>query len=576
LTLRKLLPAAIAWSFSLTALAADPNAGQQTFSQQCALCHSAEAGDNGGAQGPNLQGIFGRDAAADPNFGYTAALRDADLTWDAATLDRFLAAPTAVAPGTAMVIAVTNDTARADLVAYFETVREGPLAPPQGRGFGGRGGGFRGFGPGPAPAPAVVRDWVDDAPGRVHRIDLDALPEPYASSSASNFPQVVPRPEGAALKLPPGFSVNVFTAEVEGPRVMRIAPNGDVFLAETQSNRIKVLRPNADHSAVASMTTYAQGLIQPFGLQFYPAGDEPEWLYVAENNRVVRYPYSSGDTVAAGVPEIVVPELSPRAGGHYTRDLVFSADGTKMYVSVGSASNVAEDIPKKSAAEVAAWEAEQGLGAPWGNEERRALVLVFDIGAGDTQGRIYAAGIRNCVGLSLQPVTGDIWCTTNERDMLGDNLVPDYSTRINDGDFFGWPWYYMGNNEDPRLAGDRPDLAGQIRRPDVPYQAHSAAVGLEFYPPGGGASQFPDEYVGDGFAVLHGSWNRAARTGHKIVRVPIEDGEPTGDYIDFMVGFITEDGGTWGRPVSISVASDGSLLVGDDGANLIYRIAYAR
>jgi glucose/arabinose dehydrogenase len=272
----------------------------------------------------------------------------------------------------------------------------------------------------------------------------------------------------------------------------------------------------------------------------------------------------------------VVPELSPTAGGHYTRDLVFSADGTQMFVSVGSASNVPEDLPPKSAAEAAAWDAEYGIGAPWGNEERRALVLVFDIAAGDSKGRIYAAGLRNCVGLSLQPATGDIWCSVNERDMLGDNLVPDYSTRMNDGDFFGWPWYYMGNYEEPRLAGTRPDLAGRARRPDVPYQAHSAANGLEFYPAGTGASQFPDDYVGDGIAVLHGSWNRAARTGHKLVRVPIEDGVPTGEYIDFMTGFITADGGTWGRPVSVTVASDGSLLVGDDGANLIYRISYSR
>jgi hypothetical protein len=386
---------------------------------------------------------------------------------------------------------------------------------------------------------------------------------------------VAPKPAGAELMLPPGFSVDVFTTEVEGPRVMRIAPNGDIFLAETQSSRIKVLRPTADHSGVARMTTYAQGLLQPFGMQFYPAGDNPQWLYVAENNRVVRYPYRNGDTVATGVPEIVVPQLAATGGGHYTRDLVFSPDGRHMFVSVGSNSNVAEDISKKTPAEVRAWEAERGLGAAWGSEENRADVLVFDVGS-DAPGRIYASGIRNCVGLTLQPETGDLWCTTNERDMLGDNLVPDYSTRIHDGEFFGWPWYYMGDNEDPRLAGHRPDLVGKISKPDVPYQAHSASVGLEFYPAGSGASQFPDEYVGDGFAVLHGSWNRAARTGHKIVRVPIEDGQPTGEYVDFMVGFITEDNGTWGRPVSLTVASDGSLLVGDDGANLIYRISYAQ
>jgi glucose/arabinose dehydrogenase/cytochrome c2 len=581
--IRPALVAAILFCSAVTASAQDANAGKTTFTQMCGLCHSAEAGDNGGGQGPNLQGVYGRDAAADPNFGYTQALRGADLTWDAATLDRFLASPTTVVPGSAMAVALPDAAVRANVVAYLEAVREGPLAAPAGRGrgaFGAGGGGgrgFGGFGRGvAAAAPSQENaDWKNDAPGRVHRIDLTALAAPYASSSASNFPQVVPKPEGAELKLPPGFSVAVFTTEVTGPRVMRIAPNGDIFLAETQSNRIKVLRPTADHTGVASMTTFAQGLIQPFGMQFYPAGDDPEWLYVAENNRVVRYPYSVGDTEASAVPEIVVAQLSPTAGGHYTRDLVFSRNGRQMFVSVGSASNVAEDIPKKSVAEAMTWDAEHGTGAAWGNEENRAAVLVFDLRS-DEPGRIYASGIRNCVGLSLQSETGDIWCTTNERDMLGDDLVPDYSTRMNDGDFFGWPWYYMGDNEDPRLAGERPDLAGRVRLPDVPYQAHSAAVGLEFYPEGDGASQFPDEYVDDGFAVLHGSWNRAIRTGHKIVRVPIEDGEPTGEYVDFMTGFITGDGGTWGRPVSLTVASDGSLLVGDDGANLIYRISYSR
>jgi glucose/arabinose dehydrogenase len=276
------------------------------------------------------------------------------------------------------------------------------------------------------------------------------------------------------------------------------------------------------------------------------------------------------------VPEIVAPELAPAAGGgHYTRDLVFSTDGRKMFVSVGSGSNIAEGMPKKTVAEAEAWDAEHGLGAAWGPEAGRADVLVFDVGS-NAPGKVFASGIRNCVGLTLQAATGDLWCTTNERDALGDNLVPDYSTRIHQDDFFGWPWYYMGDNEDPRLAGDRPDLKGKVKRPDVPYQAHSASTGLAFYPAGNGASQFPAEYVGDGFAVLHGSWNRAARTGHKIVRVPIENGRPTGEYIDFMTGFITEDGGAWGRPVSVTVASDGSLLVGDDGANVIYRISYAR
>jgi len=268
--------------------------------------------------------------------------------------------------------------------------------------------------------------------------------------------------------------------------------------------------------------------------------------------------------------------LSPVGGGHYTRDLAFSPDGKLMYVSVGSQSNVAENnMDPKTPAEIAAWETEKGLGAAWGTEENRAAVMVFEVGNEASTGRLFANGIRNCVGLTVQPETGDVWCSVNERDQLGDDLVPDYSTRVPDGGFFGWPWYYMGDNEDPRHAGARPDLVGKIMTPDVPYTAHSAAVDLEFYPlDPAGNSAFPAEYAGDGFAVLHGSWNRAHRTGHKIVRVPIENGVPTGEYIDFLVGFIDEEGNPWGRPVATAVMDDGSLLLSDDGANVIYRIAY--
>ena len=570
--IRRYAIAAALLTLNAPALAADANAGRQAFGAQCALCHSAAPNDNGGAQGPSLIGILGRKAAASGGYGYSRALRESDLTWDEATLDRFLAAPTEVVPGSAMVVAVPSATDRENLIAYFAAVRDGTLqnAPPR-PAFGGGGFGFRGA----APVSQENADWKRDAPGRVHRIDLDALPAPYATPSATNFPNVVPKPEGAELKLPPGFTVSVFATDLTGPRVMRIAPNGDIFVAETQSGRIKVLKPNADHSGVASSSTFAQGLVQPMGMQFYPAGDSPEWLYVAEMNRVVRYPYRTGDTTARDVPEVVVPQLSPTGGGHYTRDLVFSLDGNRMFVSVGSNTNVGENIGTKTPEEIAAWEAERGLGAAWGDEENRAAVLVFDVGS-DAPGRLWATGLRNCVGLSMQPETGDVWCTVNERDQIGDDLVPDYSTRMPEGAFFGWPWYYMGDYEDPRHAGERPDLVGKVMRPDVPYQAHSAADALEFYTATSGAAAFPSEYVGDAFAVLHGSWNRAFRTGHKIVRVPIENGVPTGEYIDFLVGFITEDGGTWGRPVSATVASDGSLLVSDDGANLIYRIAYER
>jgi glucose/arabinose dehydrogenase/cytochrome c2 len=554
------------------AAGADPNAGQAVFRTQCALCHSAEPGDNGGAQGPNLNGVFGRHSAS-TNFGYTAALKGSGLTWDAATLDRFLTAPTTVVPGSAMVIPVPDNTQRANLIAYFQAVKAGTFKSTA-----------RSFAGGPPPLPPAAPgsgkpikgsdDWKNDVPGRPHRIALAKLPAPFDTPSSAKFPRLVPKPADASVKLPPGFEMTVFATDVPGARKMLLAPNGDILLSETQSNKVVVMRPSADGTKAQQITTYAQGLVLPHGMAFYPNARHPKWLYVAETNRLVRYAYKTGDTTASGVPEIVVPQLSPVAGGgHYSRDVAFSRDGKKMYVSVGSQSNIADDMPKKSPAEIQAWEAGHGLGTAWGNEENRANVLVFDVGS-DKPGKVYASGIRNCVSLTVQPGNGALWCTTNERDMLGDDLVPDYSTRVRQGHWYGWPWYYMGNHEDPRHAGERPDLAGKVTSPDVPYQAHSASLDMEFYTATTGASAFPKEYVGDAFATLHGSWNRAFRTGHKVVRVRMKNGVPTGEYDDFLVGFIVDDGDAWGRPVGLLVNRDGSLLLSDDGANVVYRIAY--
>ena len=546
--------------------------GKAVFTAQCALCHSAAPNDNGGAQGPSLQGVFGRKAATG-NFSYTKAMQDSKLTWDAATLDRFLASPTTVVNGSAMVIQVADTKDRTNLIAYFQALSDGSYKDPQRPAFGGGGGG--GFGPPPAPAAPVKGspDWKNDAPGRKHFVDVSNLPPAFDTPSANNFPRVVPKPADAQLKLPKGFKIDVFTTELNAPRTMRIAPNGDIFVAETNSGRIKVMHPAADGTKPQSISTFAQGLVQPFGMAFYPANN-PQWLYVAENNRVVRYAYKSGDGVASAVPEVVIPQLAPTAGGgHFTRDLQFSPDGKRMFVSVGSGSNIAEGMPKKTPAEVQAWEKDHGLGAAWGAEENRADVLVYDVGS--QKSKVFASGIRNCVGLNIQPATGDLWCTTNERDMLGDDLVPDYSTRVKEGAFYGWPWYYMGKYEDPRehIKGSRPDLAGKATVPDVRYTAHSAAVNLTFYTTKSGSSLFPAEYQGEGFAVLHGSWNRAFRTGGKIVRILMKNNVPTGEYEDFLTGFVVNDSSVWGRPDSIVVAPDGSLLLGDDGANIVYRIS---
>lgn len=421
-------------------------------------------------------------------------------------------------------------------------------------------------------------DWMPDRPGRAHHIDLAHLPSPYASDLASNPARVVPKPPDAHLQVPQGFKVEVVATGLEGPRTLRLAPNGDLFVAETRAGRIVVIHPSSGATDAARAVTFAQGLDNPFGMQFYPRA-HPQWIYVAQTNRVVRYPYRAGEFSAAVTPEVVVPELAPSAdGGHITRDLVFSPDERRMFVSVGSRSNVADDMPKKSAAEIAAWQATHALGAAWGDETDRADVLAFDVadGGGLSGARVFATGLRNCVGLTIEPAKGALWCTVNERDMLGDDLVPDYSTRVREGGYYGWPWYYMGNHEDPRLKGQRPDLAGKALRPDVPYQSHSAPLNLIFYAASDGRGSFPQQYVGDGFAVLHGSWNRSVRTGYKVVRVRMRDGAPTGEYDDFLVGFVVDAGDVWGRPVGALEDRDGSLLISDDGANAIYRISYSR
>ena len=540
------------------ALSADAAVGKRVFREQCALCHSAQSGDNGGAQGPSLAGVYGRRAGSAAHFSYSRALVASGITWDAANLAQFLASPTSLVPGTAMVLAVADPADRDNLVAYFQSLQGAPAAPLAERVRAGS---------------RLEADWKFDAPGRTHRIDLAALPAPYATPSASNGPQVVTAPVGSALALPPGFHVQPFAVNLKGPRRMLVAANGDIFVAEMAAGRVSILHASADGVRAAGADVFQQGLQEPFGMAFYPNSTDPRWLYLAETNRVIRYPYRTGDRRPRGEMQVVVPHL-PSGGGHTTRDIVFSADGTQMFVSVGSASNVADSMRKKSPADIKAWESTQGLGAAWGNETQRADVLVFDAAA-PAQAKVFAAGIRNCVGLTVQPANGALWCTTNERDALGDDLVPDYSTRIRAGEFYGWPWYYMGTHEDPRLHGERPDLLGKVRVPDVPYQAHSAALGMTFYTASDGKSAFPAEYVGDALVAFHGSWNRSLRTGYKLVRVHMKNGEPTGDYEDFLTGFVTPDGDVWGRPVATAQLNDGSVLMSDDAGNVIFRIFYA-
>jgi glucose/arabinose dehydrogenase len=392
---------------------------------------------------------------------------------------------------------------------------------------------------------AAYGDWHSDAPGVVRHITPDALPPPYATGSAGRPPSVVARPAGAMLHVPAGFQVEQIAAGLDEPRTLRVAPNGDVFVAESGADRIRVLRMPPDGSAKPQLSVFAEELPQPYGIAFWPPGPQPRFVYIAETERVVRFPYQTGDLMARGKPEVIVPHLP--SGGHWTRDVVFSPDGTSMFVSVGSASNL-------------------GTGEA---ERQRADVLQFDPDGGHM--RVYATGLRNCSGEAIQPGSGALWCAVNERDGLGDNLPPDYATSVRQSAFYGWPWYYIGDHEDPRLKGQRPDLASHVTVPDVLIQPHSAPLGMTFYD----ATQFPAAYRGEAFVALHGSWNRAQRTGYKVVRLRFANGKPTGEYEDFLTGFVASDQAVWGRPVGIAVAKDGSLLVSEDGNNTIWRISYS-
>jgi len=535
----------------------DPERGRVLFQQSCALCHATGQDKRAvTGQGPLIAGVVGRKAASLPNFGYSKALLASGLTWDAATLDRFLAGPSALVPGTTMVVTLPSATDRANLIAYLSTLA--PVAVTA---------------QAASAHAATPGDWQNDAPGVVHRVVVADLPMPFATASAGNGPKTRDRPPTASLSVPKGFHIEMIASGLEGPRLMRRAPNGDIFLAETKVGTIRVLRFTAGGDALAVNSVYAEGLDGPFGIAFYPMND-PQWIYVGNMNSVVRFPYHAGDVKAGGPAQTVVPRLADSTGGHTTRDVAFSLDGKRMFISVGSGSNIAEGMHTKTPDEVRAWESSHGTGTAWGYERNRANILVTDPEGTSGLG-VYAAGIRNPVGIAVQPSTGTVWCSTNERDGLGDDLVPDYITSVKEGGYYGWPWYYMGDHEDPRHARERPDLAGKTITPDVPVQAHSASLEMMFYPQDqAGASAFPQEYRGDIFAAFHGSWNRAGRTGSKIIRIHLRDGSATGEYEDFVTGFVIDDGNVWGRPVGVAVEPDGSLIFTDDANGTLWRVSY--
>ena len=401
-----------------------------------------------------------------------------------------------------------------------------------------------------APPPqSPYTDFRFEQPGKIRQITAQALPAPYATESASNGPQLAARPSGAWPKAPTGFSVQLYATGLDNPRLIRTAPNGDFFLAESSSGEIKVFHGITSDGKPEQVDTFATGLSQPYGIAFYPPGENPQWVYVGDTDSVVRFPYKNGDLKASGPTQHIVD--LPHGAGHWTRDVQFTADGKKMFVAVGSASNV--DDPDTTP-----------------EEKNRANILEFNPDGSEM--RVYAYGIRNAGGgLAINPKTGELWCSVNERDGLGDNLVPDYITHVEEGGFYGWPWWYIGDHQDPRHEGKHPELREKAIVPDVLLQPHTASLEMTFYE----GKQFPAEYQGDIFASQHGSWNRSVRAGYEVIRVPLhQTSRASGQYEDFVTGFVVDNGHVWGRPVGITMAQDGSLLVTDDGSNSIWLIRY--
>lgn len=389
-------------------------------------------------------------------------------------------------------------------------------------------------------------DYTRDAPGVWHMITVADLPRPFASPQAAHAPRRPATGADTGLKVPPGFAIAAFATGLRQPRQMKIAPNGDIFLAESGAARIRVLRAPAGAARPASDNVFARVAGRPYGIAFYPPGSDPQFVYVASESEVVRFPYRVGDTKARGPAQIVIRDLPD--SGHWTRDILFTPDGKHLLLAVGSQSNIAES----------------GLAA----ERWRANILEYNVDG--TGRRVYASGLRNPVTLAFDPVNGALWASVNERDRLGDNLPPDYVTHVGRGKFYGWPFFYIGDHRDPRVAATPPMSGGEVTVPDVLIQPHSAPLGMAFYT----GHQFPARYRNDLFVALHGSWNRSSPVGYKLIRVVMRDGRATGAYEDFATGFIGPDGAVRGRPVGVAVAQDGALLLSDDGSGTIWRIAY--
>ena len=378
------------------------------------------------------------------------------------------------------------------------------------------------------------------APAQVTRGQKPKLPPPFATHSAGNGPDRAKPPAGFLPTVPAGFRLNVFAADFNQPRWLTVAPNGDIFLAETGAGGIIVLRDPQHTGGAQEREVFASGNRRPFGIAF-----REDYVYVGNTNELVRYRYDPKTSKRLGEKEHL---LDLPTGGHNTRSLAFSADGKHLFIGVGSDSNI-----------------------DTGEDPRRAAVTICD--PDGKNARLYATGLRNPVGLALNPATGEVWTTVNERDELGDDLPPDYFTSLKDGGFYGWPYSYIGDNVDPRVKPQKPELVARAIIPDVLLGAHVAPLQFAFYT----GKQFPGNYRGGAFVAEHGSWNRATRSGYQIAFVAFKDGRPSADPVPFMTGLVPDPGKSDvnGRPVGVAVAPDGSLLVSDDGAGVVYRISVA-
>jgi glucose/arabinose dehydrogenase len=496
--------------------------GRQIYGRDCASCH----------------GMAGKGTGNVPSLvdGKLKSVKPGEIFWFITTGSKANGMPSWVG---------LPETQRWQIVTYVESIAWGANAAPA---------------PAPleedtstsklkAPAPtAPFTDFRYEKPGTTRKITVKDLPEPYATNSSNNGPRLVARPENAWPKAPAGFKVEMYASGLDNPRTLRTAPNGDIFLAEMEPGKILVYRGLGSDGKPEQSATFVSGLRNPYGIAFYPPGPDPQWIYIGAETELVRFPYHNGDLKVSG-PAQHIADLP--SGGHNTRAVAFSPDGKKLFVGVGSGSNV--DDPDTTP-----------------REKNRADIMWCD--PANCRLQMYAYGIRNAGGgLAVNPQTGELWCSVNERDGLGDNLVPDYITHVQEGGFYGWPWWYIGGHQDPRHKGKHPELKDKAIVPDVLLQPHNASLELAFYD----GSQFPAEYKGDIFASEHGSWNKSVRAGYEVIRVPLhQSGDASGEYEDFVTGFVLPDGNVWGRPVGMTVAQDGSLLVSDDGSESIWRVSY--